>query len=225
MSHYIPMVGLRCGKLTVLGAFGTCKHGQHQSFLCHCDCGKDKVIIGNLLRSGMTQSCGCLQKERSAQTQWKHGQSGRRNGQQASPEYRAWTGMWRRIECKSGRDYRNYVLRGIAICERWRSFATFWSDMGLRPSPRHSLGRINNDGNYEPGNCRWETREQQAHNTRPLYRNNTSGVRGVYWRKDCRKWVAFIGENGQRRHLGVFDTIDAATLAYRIARAQRDLHV
>ncbi len=84
----------------------------------------------------------------------------------ASPEYRAWTGMVTRCTNDRRACWKNYGGRGIGVCDRWRSFPPFLEDMGPKPSPRHSLDRINNDGNYEPGNCRWATQRQQVRNSR-----------------------------------------------------------
>lgn len=110
----------------------------------------------------------------------------------STPEYRAWVGMLRR--CTDSRDvgYKNYGGRGITVCERWENFDNFLNDMGRKPSARHTLDRKNNDGNYEPSNCRWATRKQQAGNKRngfnkrgdPWRDKNTSNVP---WRKRFRQ--------------------------------------
>lgn len=104
-----------------------------------------------------------------------------KHGMHTSPEYWAWRDMKRRCLNPNARDFANYGARGIQVCERWReSFCAFFDDMGLRPSPQHSLDRINNDGNYEPGNCRWATVKEQLQN-----RRTTS-------------WVTFKGETKTR---------------------------
>lgn len=92
-----------------------------------------------------------------------------------APEYHAWKGMIKRCTNKKNRGWPNYGGRGITVCERWReSYLTFLADVGRRPSSKHSLDRIANDGNYEPGNVRWATRKQQINNRRP--------VRICHWR-------------------------------------------
>lgn len=84
----------------------------------------------------------------------------------ALPEYHAWVAMKQRCYDKNCRPYRNYGARGITVCAKWHNFWAFLSDVGLRPSPKHSIDRINNEGNYEPGNVRWATQSQQLANTR-----------------------------------------------------------
>ena len=87
----------------------------------------------------------------------------------STPEYRAWAKMRERCSSPKAKQYKDYGGRGIRVCSSWESFAPFLAYVGLRPTPQHTLGRIDNDGNYEPGNVRWETRTEQARNKR----NNT----------------------------------------------------
>lgn len=126
---------------------------------CSCSCGEILVVRGAKLLSGWTKSCGCLQREIAAETQFVHGRSG-------TPEWKIWNGI--RSRCSNRREpgFKNYGGRGIRICERWLSFENFFADMGPRPSPKHSIERKENDGDYEPGNCVWATAKEQANNTR-----------------------------------------------------------
>jgi hypothetical protein len=123
----------------------------HRFWFCQCDCGTTKSVSQNGLRKGTTRSCGCKSV--------KHGLSGR-------IEFRAWTKMRARCECKTDAAYCIYGERGIKVCERWCQFENFLSDMGPRPSNKHSVDRIDNDGDYEPLNCRWATKKDQARNRR-----------------------------------------------------------
>lgn len=131
---------------------------------CRCDCGNEKAVAGSDLRSGLSQSCGCLIREKSARLNTKHGHAVKHDGTPPSPEYTAWTSMINRCECENYKGWHRYGGRGITICERWRtSFENFLADMGPRPTPQHSLDRYpNNDGNYEPDNSRWATKKQQC---------------------------------------------------------------
>ena len=132
---------------------------------CKCDCGAIIDVAQKQLTRGKTKSCGCMKKQ-IGRLNRTHGESGRRSGI-TTPEYNAWMLMRRRCNSQGTAEYENYGGRGIVVCERWNSYEAFLLDVGRRPSPHHSLDRFpNNDGNYEPGNVRWATRQEQAANKR-----------------------------------------------------------
>jgi hypothetical protein len=127
-----------------------------------CDCGNEKSVRTRMLREKLSQSCGCFQRERVAET----GHQNRTHGEDTkSPEYRAWSKMKNRCYNKKDKRYREWGGKGIRVCDRWlNSYPNFLEDVGRKPSRRHSLGRINNNGHYTPENTRWETPVQQAQN-------------------------------------------------------------
>ena len=153
-GKWVDLAGKRYGRLTVVHYCGGSK------WACLCDCGNKTVALGSSLRLKQTTSCGCAKAERVAL--WK-----KSHGLHHLPEYKVWKGMVSRCEIPSATGYKNYGGRGVSICERWRhDFLQFLTDLGHRPSPGHSLDRIDGDGNYEPSNCRWATRTQQNQNRR-----------------------------------------------------------
>ena len=158
MGRLIDITGNRFGRLTVKKRAGSTKAGN-ATWECLCDCGATTTQQSTDLIAGAVISCGCYRKERLQEIGLKHGHAAPR-----TRTYEAWVAMRKR--CRANKKYRaQYYDRGIRVCDRWSEFPAFLSDMGECP-PGLTLDRIDNDGNYEPGNCRWATAKQQCNNTR-----------------------------------------------------------
>lgn len=135
------------------------------------------------------------------------------------PEYGIWQGMWTRCRNPKRKDYCHYGARGVTVCDRWRSFDSFLADMGPRPSPGHSIDRIDNSIGYEPANCRWATTTEQTRNQRQRI-DNSSGVTGVTWKAPNRKWQVNIGHGGRQLYVGLFSTLAEAIEARKAKAAE-----
>jgi hypothetical protein len=160
-------IGDRHGRLTLLEFI---PGGKHPKVRCRCDCGTEKVIQRDNL--GRTHSCGCIKRE-MLQAKATHGMS-------QSPEFRIWADMRQRCQNPSNYRFPEWGGRGVTVCGRWdASFSAFYADMGQRPSSRHSIDRIDNNGHYEPTNCRWATAKQQRENQRRTKMYTFNGMTGT----------------------------------------------
>jgi hypothetical protein len=158
MPKMIDITGQRFGQLTAIKSIE--QRDRKFYWLCRCDCGVTTVVQGKKLRNGHTQSCGHLRRDGLKAT---HGEA--RKGRESS-EYSTWKAMLQRCENPNDKSYKFYGGRGIKVCERWHRYENFIADMGRRP-PGCELDRYpNNDGNYEPNNCRWTTHSEQMKNKR-----------------------------------------------------------
>jgi hypothetical protein len=169
------LVGRKFGQLTVLSE----SEEEFPMRKCVCDCGE---VVLRSIASLKSENPMCLPC--SLRGAWE---AKRTHGMWQTPEYRAWAHIKDRCFNPSTIEFHNYGGRGITMCEEWRnSFADFLRDVGLRPSKKHSIDRINNDGNYEPGNCRWATKKQQVRNTRKNVYFTHNGVTKllIEWSED-----------------------------------------
>jgi len=160
------MVNKKFGRLIVIEQ-ADARNGK-KYWSCVCECGTFKDICGTHLRLKKIVSCGCYQKEIARVYQTKHGHN--RRGKR-SRAYRSWCHMLQRCNNLRDKDYKYYGGRGITVCKRWAKFENFLEDMGEPPGGL-TLDRINNDGNYCKGNCRWATSLEQSRNRRPYARKN-----------------------------------------------------
>ena len=153
------LLGQRFGRAVVTKRAGSNAHNR-ATWECLCDCGSVFITAGRNLTTGKTRSCGCYKRDLNAIQNITHNMS-------TSPEYRAWTSMKSRCTKPNHTSYPYYGGLGIRFCDRWERFDDFYSDMGPKPTKKHTLGRLDNAKDYSPDNCRWETMKEQAQNRRP----------------------------------------------------------
>lgn len=177
------LTGRKFGRLTVVQYVGS--NDGNAQWLCFCDCGSECAVAATDLtrrtRVG-TKSCGCHRSDKARERVTTHGKT-------LTPEYSSWRAMIQRCYNPKNVTWNRYGGRGITVCARWRnSFEAFLSDMGYRPSTRHSIERLDNNGHYDPGNCKWATIKEQARNTSKAIRVEFNG------RTQCiSEWAEQVG--------------------------------
>lgn len=178
----IDISGNKYTYLTVLRRDILNNNSGQVKWICKCDCGKVVSVVGRDLKDGSTKSCGCYIRKLLLDMSTKHGDTN-------STEYKSWLAIKNRCTNKRCKEYNYYGGRGIKVCNRWvKSYETFLKDMGRKPTKFHSLDRFpNNNGNYEPNNCRWATMKEQCSNRRSNVLITYSGER-----KMASEWAKLL---------------------------------
>ncbi len=206
-NHILDLIGHKFGRLKVEAFAGRNKYGM-SVWSCVCECGNTGVYVGTHLRQAKVQSCGCLRRELLSERQTKHGMTITN-----MPEYRSWSHMIRRCTNPKDARYADYGGRGIKVCDRWlNDVHAFFADMGPRPSPKHSIDRIDNSGNYEPGNCRWATPPEQIRNTRrnKLYTHDGVSLGLTDWAAKTGIQLYKLRYYVERRKMSISDALASA---------------
>ena len=205
----VQLKGNRYGMLEVLEEGPKIK--GKRTWNCICDCGNTSIVQTSNLTSGKTQTCGCSRF-------WKGEKShGIKHGGSRTYIYNLWMNIKQRCLNSNCRDYQYYGAKGKTIYSPWiddfESFRDYiLNNLGERPAKTYTLDRIDNEGNYEPGNIRWDTKKVQSTNQGPK-RSNTSGCKGVCFCNTRNKWRAFIGIDNKQKSLGYYLTFEEAVKA------------
>lgn len=180
----IFVAGEKFGELTFLGDSES-QSSKPRRALFRCFCGKTFESRISHVKGGKTVSCGCHRRSKTVERNISHGDAHRGK---VTPEYRAWQEMKKRCEWDQHAHFSNYGGRGIRVCDAWQDFSAFLAEMGRRPSPSHSIDRIDVDGNYEVGNCRWATDIEQSNNRRTTFSVEYRGLT-----KPLADWARELG--------------------------------
>ncbi len=208
MSSPLNLTGQTFGRFTVGEKSKSDDSGS--CWVCRCSCGTEKIIRASHLQSGRVVSCGCFRKEQVLKAHTKHGDASAGN---KAPEYFVWRNMIYRVTIPVSQYYKDYGGRGITICDEWlgkHGYENFIKVMGRKPTLKHSLDRINNDGNYEPSNCRWATASEQGRNKR-LSPKNKTGIAGVTLKKG--RYYVYVSLSGIKHYIGSYIDINDARKA------------
>ena len=193
----LSMIGKQYGRWTILEYLGKNERGA-KIVRCRCSClnqTERNVILGDVLM-GRSTNCGCVKKEKLVDRNTTH-------NKYRTTEYKTWTKMIERCYDKNCPKYKNYGERGITICDEWRnSFEKFYEDMGEKPGKGYTIDRIDNDGNYEPLNCRWATAGEQSRN------------------KSSNRWLSFDGKTMILRDWATLLEIDYSYLCKRLKKGK-----
>lgn len=213
MSAFVDLTNKKFGRLTIIKQAR--RHiNNRPAWKCLCDCGATVTICGTTIRTGDSQSCGCLQKERTSKANFKHGYSSKKEY-----IYLVWMRINQRVTSTQLVFQRSYGPNKFHLHLPWKSFKRFKSYiskyLGPSPTKNHTIDRIKNDQGYIPGNLRWASRSEQMMNRGKFKRRKHSKYKGVT-QKDS-KWRAVINCNKKRIHLGYFSTEKEAATAYNTA--------
>jgi len=188
MGRIKDIAGLVFGKLSVVSYDKQNKHGA-SLWLCRCECGVEKVVSSNDLKTGNTVSCGCHRSQALASGRAALHKASKTHGKSKTREHHTWQNMIYRCHTESCPGFFRYGGKGIAVCQRWRdSFEAFLEDMGPRPHGSYSVDRIDGNGNYEPGNCRWATKQEQAINRKSTVMLEHNGET-----RTLTEWAKIVG--------------------------------